>query len=246
MEILGVKIDAITKDEAIVALRSFLEEKNSRFVATPNSEIVLYAHRHPAYRAILNRADLALPDGAGLLHAAKMIGQAIPERVSGTDMVPEICRIAREKGLKIALLGGLDQATVDKAAETMRNWGNDIVYARYGVPKTEWDNKASHDKIIDELRSVSPELIFAAFGHPKQEQWIDEYRSRLPSVRLFMGCGGALDFIAGTAKRAPAWMRKIGLEWLWRLIIEPKRYRRIFNAVIVFPLTAIYDRFRKK
>jgi N-acetylglucosaminyldiphosphoundecaprenol N-acetyl-beta-D-mannosaminyltransferase len=246
MEILGVKVDALGCQQTVAKIGDFLSVASGHFITTPNPEIVLYAHRHSEYRDILNKADLALPDGIGLLWASRAVGEPLKERVSGTDMVPEICRLARERGLRIALLGGLNQSSIDKAAAIMRQWGNAVVYAQHGVPKEEWDNRASHDKIVHELRATSPELLLVGFGHPKQEQWIDEYRSRLPSVRLFMGCGGALDFIADAAKRAPSWMRKAGLEWLWRLFIEPKRYRRIFDAVIVFPLTVIYARFWKK
>jgi len=239
MWILGVKVDDLNRDRAVADIGDFLAEKRGHFLTTPNPEIILFARRHPEYRAILNKADLALPDGIGLLWAARFIGEKLTERVSGTDMIPEICRLAREKGLKIALLGGLDQPAIEKAAKAMRAWGNEVVYADHGVPKGEWDNQASHDRIILELGDAKPDVLFVGFGHPKQERWIDEYRSRLPSVRLFIGCGGALDFIAGSARRAPAWMRRLGLEWLWRLFVEPKRYRRIIDAVIVFPLTVI-------
>ena len=246
MNILGVKIDAVTKTEAIMKIAAFLDEQKPHFITTPNPEIILYAHRHHEYREILNKADLALPDGAGLLFVSRFIKQALPERVSGADMVPEIAKLAREKHLKIALLGGLNQITIDKAAGVMRAWGNEVVYASHGVPKEQWENKEFHDRIINELRAARPELVFVALGHPKQEQWIDRYRDSLPSIRLFIGCGGALDFIAGAMRRAPAFMRRAGLEWLWRLIREPKRIKRILNAVIVFPLTVAYARFRKK
>ena len=239
MNILGAKVDAVTKTEAIMKIAAFLDEQKPHFITTPNPEIILYAHRHPGYREILNKADLALPDGAGLLFVSRFMKQALPERVSGTDMVPEIAKLAREKHLKIALLGGLDQATIDKAARAMRAWGNEVVYASHGVPKEQWEDKEFHDRIISELRAARPELVFVALGHPKQEQWIDEHQNSLPSVRLFIGCGGALDFIAGAMRRAPAFMRQAGLEWLWRLVREPKRIKRIFNAVIVFPLTVI-------
>jgi N-acetylglucosaminyldiphosphoundecaprenol N-acetyl-beta-D-mannosaminyltransferase len=241
MEILGVKIDPVTKAEAIAKIAVFLDEQKSHFITTPNPEIILFAHKHREYREILNKADLALPDGFGLLLVSRL-----KERVSGTDMVPEIARLAREKHLKIALLGGLNQTTIDKAAATMREWGNEVVYASHGVPKEQWKNKEFHDRIINELRAARAEIIFVALGHPKQEQWIDEHRNLLPTVRLFLGCGGALEFVAGAAKRAPTWMRKAGLEWLWRLIIEPKRIKRIFNAVIVFPLTVLYVSLWKK
>lgn len=241
MLILGTKIDHVTKNEAIAKIAGFLDEQKSHFLTTPNPEILLYAHKHVDYREILNIADLALPDGFGLL-----LVSGLKHRVSGADMVPEIARLAREKHLKMALLGGLDQATIDKAAEVMRAWGNEVVYASHGVPKTQWENREFHDRIINELHAAAPEIIFVALGHPKQEKWVSEHRNELPSVRLFMGCGGALEFIAGTARRAPAWMRRIGLEWLWRLMIEPRRIKRIINAVIVFPLTVLYVSIWKK
>jgi N-acetylglucosaminyldiphosphoundecaprenol N-acetyl-beta-D-mannosaminyltransferase len=241
MNILGVKVDAVTKAEAIVKIAGFLDEQKQRFITTPNPEIILYARKHPKYREILNKADLSLPDGAGLLLVSHL-----KERVSGADMVPAIAKLAREKNLRIALLGGLDQVTIDKAAAAMRAWGNSVVYASHGVPKTEWNNEQFHDRIANELHATEPEVVFVALGHPKQEQWIDKYRASLPVVRLFMGCGGALEFVGGAAKRAPVFMRRAGLEWLWRLIREPKRIKRILNAVIVFPLTVAYARFRKK
>ena len=246
MPILGVKVDPVTKTEAIAKIADFLDEQKPHFVTTPNPEIILYAHRHSGYREILNKADLALPDGAGLLLVSRFMKQALPERVSGADVLPEIAGLAREKKLKIALLGGLDQSSIDKAATIMRGWGNEVVYASHGVPKTQWKNKEFHDRIINELRDARAEIVFVALGHPKQEQWIDEHRSSLPSVRLFIGCGGALDFIAGAAKRAPLWMRRAGLEWLWRLVREPKRIKRITNAVIVFPLTVLHAYVWKK
>jgi N-acetylglucosaminyldiphosphoundecaprenol N-acetyl-beta-D-mannosaminyltransferase len=128
----------------------------------------------------------------------------------------------------------------------MRRWGNEVVYASHGVPKTQWENREFHDRIVNELAAAGPEIIFVALGHPKQEKWVNEHQNSLPSVRLFMGCGGALEFIAGTTKRAPLWMRRIGFEWLWRLAIEPKRIKRIINAVIVFPLTVLYVSIWKK
>jgi N-acetylglucosaminyldiphosphoundecaprenol N-acetyl-beta-D-mannosaminyltransferase len=246
MMILGVKIDEVTKAGAIAKIASFLNEPAQHLVTTPNPEIVLYAYRHPEYQKILNLADLALPDGAGVVFAAKLLGAPLHERVSGSDMVPEICRIAREKHLKIALLGGKNQEKIERAATVMRGWGNTVVYAANGVPPNHWKDRPFHEKIVDELKAAEPDIVFVAFGHPKQEQWIDEYRPILPTVRLFLGCGGALDFVAGAAKRAPKWMQKLYLEWLWRLIIQPKRIKRIFNAVIVFPLTVIYGSIWKK
>jgi N-acetylglucosaminyldiphosphoundecaprenol N-acetyl-beta-D-mannosaminyltransferase len=245
MNILGVQVNPVTYKEAVAKIADYLSKSGQFFVTTPNPEIILYAHKHPEYREILNKSDLALPDGAGLLLVAKLLGQTLPERVSGSDIVPEILRLARENGQSVALLGGLDQATVELAATKLREQGTKVVYANYGVGKEDWNNSAEHEKIINGLQAVGPELVLVGFGHPKQEEWIDRYRSRLSTVRLFIGCGGTLDFLAGKIRRAPVWMRP-WFEWLWRLAQEPKRIHRIFNAVIIFPLTVTYDSFRKK
>ncbi len=246
MNILGVKINAVTKNEALAKIAAFLVEEKPHVIVTPNPEIILYAKKHPAYREILNKADLAIPDGEGLLIVSRFMKERILERVSGADIVPEIAALAREKKLTIGLLGGLDQATVDKAAAVMREWGNEVVFASHGVPKKDWQNSAFHEKIISELRSAAPQVVYVALGHPKQEEWIDKYQFALPSARLFLGCGGSLEFIAGVAQRAPRSMQRAGLEWLWRLMKEPKRLKRILNAVIVFPLTVLYVSLRKK
>ena len=159
MFILGVKVDAVTKNEALAKIAAFLNEEKSHVITTPNPEIILYAEKHQAYREILNKADLALPDGEGLLIVSLFMKDKLLERVSGADTVPEIAALAREKKLTIALLGGLDQATVDKAAAVMRGWGNEVVFARHGVPKKDWQNLAFHEKIINELRAAAPQIV---------------------------------------------------------------------------------------
>jgi bacterial polymer biosynthesis proteins, WecB/TagA/CpsF family len=246
MNILDVKIDSITKAEAITKIAGFLSNNKQYFITTPNPEIILYAHKYPEYREILNRSDLALPDGVGLVLVSKLIHEPVRERISGADMVPEIAKLAREKNLKIAILGSLDQAMIEKTAQIMRGWGNNVPYASHGVAKEHWNDPSFHEKIIDGINASGAHIVLAGFGHPKQEEWINEYRGRLPSVEILIGVGGALEFIGGAIKRAPRWMQKAWLEWLWRLAQEPRRAKRIFNAVIVFPPTVIYDQFRKK
>ncbi len=246
MTILGAKIDNLSKDAVRAKISAFLDDGGSHFLATPNPEIILYASKHPEYLALLNKADLSLPDGAGLVFVSKFMREQIAERVSGADTVPEICRLAREKKMRLALIGALDEETVKKAAARLVAWGNEVVFAAHGVSKEDWKEPAVHEKMINALRATQPQIVFVAFGHPKQEEWIVKYQASLPSVRLFMGCGGALDFIAGRAKRAPRFMQKLWLEWLWRLATEPKRLKRIFNAAIVFPFTVIYASIWKK
>ncbi len=246
MTILGVKVDALNRQEVLARIGDFLGSKSGMFIATPNPEIILAARRDSSYRDILNSADLAVPDGIGLKLAAALLGQKIPERISGADLLPEIARMAAERGLSVGILGGRDQAAADAAASALRERGVRVAFAAYGPSPSDWNNPAVHEKMIAAMTAAAPAVLFVGFGHPKQERWIYAHRAELPSVRLFMGCGGAVDFLAGRAKRAPAFMRRAGLEWLWRLVSEPQRWRRILNAVIVFPFAVIYDSRKKR
>jgi len=243
MQILGVTIHPVSKDEALRKLSAFLEGSAPRVVVTPNPEIIMRAHRDPAYRAILNRADLALPDGAGIVLISRLLNMPVRERVTGADIVPGVVRLAAEKGLRVALVGGRNQHTITKAAAAL---GPSVVFAAHGVPKRHWNDEAEHEKMIEVLRASAPHVVLVAFGAPKQEQWIARYRDRIPSVRLWMGIGGALEFASGAARRAPSVMRAHHFEWLWRLIHEPRRIRRILTAVIAFPLTVLYAALTEK
>jgi N-acetylglucosaminyldiphosphoundecaprenol N-acetyl-beta-D-mannosaminyltransferase len=247
MQILGTRVDPVTKNEATERIRTMLSGGRQSVVTTPNPEIIMAAQRDPVYRAVLNRADLALPDGAGLLFVSQILGVPLPERVTGIDMVPEIIRIAAAQGKRVALVGSAP-GVAERAARALRDkvLHSVICYASEGVSATDWANEAAHEKMVEEIRETEPDVLLVAFGHPKQELWIDRYRSKLPNVKLFMGVGGALDFIAGDVRRAPVIFRKLWIEWLWRLAVEPRRIGRIFTASVVFPLTVLHKKYVAK
>lgn len=246
--VLGVPFHLITLSESVRTLDQACEGKKKFFCVTPNPEICLLANRERNYAEILRQADLSIPDGFGILWADRFlqgrknffrwlwtlvtpqftpIESSFPERVTGTDVMMEFCE--RYPKRKIFLLGA-SEAVNEKLTQLLRSRGVKIVGNFSGS-----DSVALEMNIVERINHSKAEVLFVAFGAPKQERWISRNFGKLKTIHVAMGIGGAFDFLAGTKKRAPAWMRKIGLEWLYRLMKEPKRVRRIVNATVVFP-----------
>lgn len=230
VHLLGVAIDAVTAGEAIVRIRSFLAGSTQHHVMTPNSEMLVEASKNESFRNLLNRSALNIPDSAGLLWAARHTHQHLPERVAGVDTVERLCK--ELGGTHPVFLLGAGEGVAARAADVLkkRNPGLNVVGTYAGSPR-----EADAAGIIDRINAVAPHLLLVAYGAPAQDEWIDRHLSELPSVKVAMGVGGTFDFIAGVQKRAPAFFRSLHLEWLWRVIREPKRIGRIFKAVVVFP-----------
>ncbi|MBI4281517.1 WecB/TagA/CpsF family glycosyltransferase [Candidatus Uhrbacteria bacterium] len=247
IQLLGVTIDSISRVEAQQKLSGFFNDARQHTIVTPNPEFLLLAWSDEEFRGILNSADLALPDGVGLLFAARVFGVSIRERITGVAFIHAVCEEAAREGKTIFFLGGGEGVAGHAAEELQKRYANLVVVgAESGgvierIAKGEW--RYSDEKIFDTIRQAKPDVLFVALGQGKQEKWIADHCASLPSVKIAMGVGGALDYIAGAASWAPAWVRGAGLEWLWRLAHEPKRWRRIFNAVIVFPFVVLYERF---
>ena len=206
-----------------------LAEGGPHMITTPNPEFLVAAQTDAKFCAILNRADLALPDGAGLMWAARFLGTPLRERIAGSDFVWDIAALAANQNYKLYLVGGragVAQSAAQNIIARLRNRA--IVHGE-------------REPDIAHIRDAAPDILLVALGHPKQEKWIAAHLSELPSVKIAMGVGGALDFIAGRVFRAPRFLRALGLEWLWRLILQPWRLLRIFRAVLVFPaLVAVW------
>jgi N-acetylglucosaminyldiphosphoundecaprenol N-acetyl-beta-D-mannosaminyltransferase len=237
IDILGVKASNITKDEAMEACHGFLFDGSQHIITTPNPEMAVLALKDAEFASIFELADLCLPDGIGLIMAGKLFGTPLKERITGSDFVWDLAGLAEKEGKSIYLLGA-SEGVAKKASEKLKEkYPNlKIVGAESGGDVASSDNQ----NLLDKISSASPEILFVAFGQVKQEKWIAENLSKIPSVKIAIGIGGALDFIAGNAKRAPKIIRKIGLEWLWRLILEPWRAKRIWNATIVFGWKCIF------
>lgn len=245
--ILSVKVDRVTRREAIAQIDQMLRDGGQHTVTTPNPEMIVAAQRDTEFRAILNRASLALPDGIGLLLGAWILGTPLKERIAGSDFVWDIAQLAGERGYSLYLLGAGDGVAQAAARELkITNEKLKIVGAESGISITPSPlmGEGRGEGVIARIRDTAPDILLVAFGHGKQEKWIAKHLPELPSVKVAMGVGGAFDFIAGRVRRAPALFRLFGLEWLWRLIRQPWRLPRIWRAVVVFPLLVLRAKLR--
>lgn len=226
------------------AVRSRLENatNDQTWIATANPEILLEAKRRPSYWQTLRQADLRLVDGAGLQLVGWLSG-ASPKRLRGADLAERLVAYAAETGWSVGLVGG-SAGVADRAAWTLRvKYPALRVMAEHGGNVDAFGGgDAANDEALHRLTMAAPDALLVAFGHPKQEEWIKRHLAELPSVKVAVGVGGTLDLWAGASKPAPKALRVLGLEWLWRLFHEPKRWLRILNAVIVFPFTYLKDR----
>ncbi|NQU83800.1 MAG: WecB/TagA/CpsF family glycosyltransferase [Parcubacteria group bacterium] len=243
-DILGVKISNITKKEALQKCWQFLNCGNHHVITTPNPEMVVMAQKDDYFRKIFEHADLCLPDGFGLILASRLFGAPLKERITGTDFVSKLCGLAEYGKCSVFLLGA-KKGVAKKASEKLKaKYPNlSIVGAESGGLINKMSLEEKYDMLI-RINRAKPDILFVAFGHGRQEKWIAENISKMPSIKIAMGIGGAFDFIAGEVKRAPAIFQRAGLEWLWRLIKEPRRYKRIYNATIKFGLLCILHKTR--
>ncbi len=237
--LLGVPIDTLTQAEALARLEHFLKGAAQNHVATPNNEMLVEAHSHPQFRSVLQHTALNLPDSTGLLLMARLRGHRLPARVTGTDTMQMLCALLDERHPVFFL--GAAEGVAEHAAEILkkRNPRLNIAGTFSGSPRAQ-----DGQEILQKINAAQPHLLLVAFGAPAQDLWIAEHLSRLPSVRVAMGVGGAFDFIAGVQKRAPLKIRNLGLEWAWRFAHEPKRWRRMWRAVVVFPVLCLMEKMR--
>jgi N-acetylglucosaminyldiphosphoundecaprenol N-acetyl-beta-D-mannosaminyltransferase len=224
VDILGIRIDNLTNDEALARMEQFIQDGHPHLVTTVNPEFVVAAQTDTAFAQILNRADLNLPDGQGLLWAARVLGSPLEERVTGVDTVVRLAGLAAQRGYGVYLLGAAEGVAETTARILERRFpGLRVVGAYAGSPAPEED-----EAIVERIRRADPQLLFVAYGAPQQEKWIARNLSRLQTP-VAMGVGGAFDFISGKTSRAPKWVQSLGLEWLHRLALQPWRWRRMMS-----------------
>lgn len=236
-------IDAVTFAQALDKIAQLVDRRNGGTVFTPNVDHVVKAEHDAHFRRAYSHADLCLADGMPLLWASRLLGSPLPEKVSGSDLIVPLVRLASERRWRIYLLGG-GPGVAEKASEKLaRELGADIVGT--DAPTIGPDGADENSKqTLERLRAASPDLVLVAFGAPKQELWIDRFTDRIaPAVAI--GVGGSLDFVAGEVRRAPAWMSRVGVEWLFRLLQEPRRmWRRYLIEDPVFLLIVARSRRR--
>ena len=236
-KILNVKIDNITFAEALAKIQAFLMVDEVHQIATINPEFIIAAQSDEKFKEILNSSDLNVPDGVGLQYAAGFLGQKIGERITGVDLTWEICKIASEKGYSVFFLGAND-GIAEKAAHRIKLLNPNLKIA--GTSSANPDD----ENLVNEIKNAKPDILLVAYGAPKQEKFIFDNKDQL-GTKLAMGVGGTFDYIAGVVPYAPKWLRKTGLEWFYRLFTEPKRWKRILNAVIIFPWLVLKSKIIK-
>ncbi len=246
MEVLNVRIDEITLDDARRKILDFIRGNKLHRVFTPNPEMLVAATRNSRFAQILNTADLSLCDGKGL----EIVSKGKLKRIPGVDFMLEILTIAEREGKSIFLLGGGKTKTLKKLFAYIQKHYPTLQIAGMHPGPQFFINKGAirfknneeeivNKKVLADIRMNKPDILFVAFGHEKQETWIDQYTDKLGGVRVAMGVGGAFDYISGSIRRAPPWLRSAGFEWLYRFFTQPKRLNRIIIATILFPYYAL-------
>lgn len=225
LNIRGVRVDRGTLAEAVARCAAVLRTPGGRLaqVVTVNPEFVMAAQTDARFRAVLNGAALATADGVGIIWAARLLGYPIPERTTGVMLVPLLAELAAQEGYRLFLLGAAPGvAEAAGRVLTERYPGLRIVGTAAGSPA-----EAEAAALTAQITAVEAELLFVAFGAPQQDLWIAGNAARLPTVRLAMGVGGVYDYLTGRVPLAPPRWRRVGLEWLYRLIHQPWRWRRM-------------------
>lgn len=225
VNICNVKIDNISMQDAINIIGGLVEDGGQYYAVAPNVDHIIILQKDSEFRETYDGASLTLPDGIPLLWAARFLGTPLKERISGSDLFPELCAFAAERGYKLFFLGGRPDAG-SKAADVLRGKHPGIQIVGIYSPPFGFENDAAENrKIIQMISDAKPDILFVGLGAPKQEKWIYKYKDKC-HVPVSIGIGVSFEFVSGTVKRAPLWMQRAGLEWLWRLMMEPKRLWR--------------------
>jgi N-acetylglucosaminyldiphosphoundecaprenol N-acetyl-beta-D-mannosaminyltransferase len=219
--IFGCRIDRVTMDDALYRCRVFMHEGGPHTIVTADTSGIVIAQEDDEYRRILNAADLVTPDSIGVVWASRRFRTPLPERVPGVDTMERLCEMASETGARVYLLGAAP-GVAEIAADNLREKFPGLVIAgtRHGYFAADEEKG-----IVEAIAATRPDMLFVAFGIPKQEKFIARW---LPATgaKLAMGVGGSFDAFAGVVKRAPALVRQMHLEWLWRTLSNPRKWRK--------------------
>jgi N-acetylglucosaminyldiphosphoundecaprenol N-acetyl-beta-D-mannosaminyltransferase len=222
IEILGISIHGVTMAEVLAYAVECIKKRNVCLIMTPNAEILYTASRTSAVKDVLLEADLRIPDGSGLIWAARFQETPLPERVTGIDLMYRLLDYAAEQKMRVFFLGAHPDTIQKAVTAAEETWP--------GLRICGWQHGyfSDHEEsvIIERIKQAKPEMLFVGMGAPRQEEWMVRNRHEL-NVPLMLGVGGSFDVLSGNLSRAPVWMQKSGLEWLFRLWREPKRIRRM-------------------
>lgn len=223
-----IDVDTVTFDQALGTIERLIETGEGGAVFTPNVDHVMQSQKNPALRAAYANASLSLADGVPVVWASRLIRPAAPEKISGSDLVPRLMQLAAKKKWRVYLLGGAE-GVAEEAAVLLRDKMQVNVV---GIDTRRIGLTANEDEanVLERLHAAAPQLVLVALGCPKQELFIDRARAALSGV-VAVGVGASLDFLVGRVQRSPAWMSRVGLEWVYRLAQEPRRLWRRYLIV---------------
>lgn len=218
-----IEIDVVTFAEALATAEELVEARRGGMIFTPNVDHIVNAERDVAFRSAYQAAKLVLVDGQPVVWASQLLGTPLPEKISGSDFVLPLLQRAAACGWRVYLFGARPGVADDVAAWLRETNHVNVVGA--AAPAIDIDNRVENQRIAATIQETRPDLVLVALGSPKQELFIHQIAQSMNSV-VFLGVGASLDFMAGSVKRAPAWMSRAGLEWLHRLVHEPRRLWR--------------------
>jgi N-acetylglucosaminyldiphosphoundecaprenol N-acetyl-beta-D-mannosaminyltransferase len=229
--VLGVKVHLSTKNTIKKAIFSWFSYNKQYQISTPNPEQVILAQTNKAFRQALNDSDLCIPDGIGLVWAVnRQLKEKKIRRITGVDLTLELCEEAEKRNWRVFLLGGKTAVAQKAAAQLKKNHPKLEVEWDKGAKNIRKETAAENKEVEEKINKFKPHMLFVAYGAPFQELWLAKNLPNL-KIKVGMSVGGTLDYIAGTVKRPPAWARRIGLEWFYRLIVQPWRIKRQLRLI---------------
>lgn len=233
LNVLDVDFLSISMEEALAVLQHVIDSGDKETVSFINADCLNISCKDQDYRAILQSQNIVLPDGAGINIACRVIGERLVANLNGTDLIPQLWEVAPEKGYRFFLLGAAPGVTDRMKAKLEETYpGLEVAGVQHGY----FDHATESASVIEKINATKPNIVLVAFGAPVQEKWIDQHKSSIDS-NLVIGVGGLFDFYSGDKKRAPMWMRNHGIEWMYRLYLEPGRLWRRYivgNPMFVY------------
>lgn len=240
LSIMGVRINNVTMNEVMEIIKKKISNNKQYIIYTPNTEFVMMCQKDDEFMELMNKSDINIPDGIGLIYASKIKKHPLKEKVAGFDLSVNLLKLADENSLKLFVVGGKPGVAEQATKNVHEKYPNiDIVGIQHGYFKGTHLGKNGHDeelKVLENINKAEPHILFVGFGAKKQEQWI-EYNKDKINAKIIIGNGGTLDGLAGNVKRAPEIFIKLGLEWFYRLMKEPKRItRQILLPIFMFKI----------
>ena len=245
-ELFGVKVDDLSFADLQALFQSWIQSDSGHILVTPNAEFLLIARKDSDFKRLLNKSDLALADSVSLRYAvAALTPRNLLYRYPGVDVLDYLCHLSQKENVRTLFVGGDPGAALGAAVKMRERFLDlDVQAIDPGIIPLREKDVLIPQEFVEQINVLKPTIVAVGLGQVKQERFMFQLKELCPSVRIWIGVGGAFEMISSQKPRAPKYVSQLGFEWLWRLFIEPKRWRRIMNAVIVFPSLVVYSTLR--